>query len=135
MRVVLALIAVLAASGPALADNPYAAAGISDPAHVTQFLARLKPAVAAGDRATVAAMVSYPLTVHAPGGTSRTYRSAAALLADYARVFTPEVKAAVAAARPDDLFARDQGVMIGQGEVWMSEIRGAMKIITVNHLR
>jgi hypothetical protein len=47
MRVALALIALLATSGPVLADNPYAAAGISDPAHVTQFLARLKQAVAA----------------------------------------------------------------------------------------
>jgi len=120
-------------SGPVLADNPYAAAGISDPAHVTQFLARLKQAVAANDRSTVAAMVNYPLTVNSSGGRSMTYRDAAALRANYARVFTPEVRAAVAAAKADDLFTRDQGVMIGNGEVWMNEIRGSMKIITVNH--
>lgn len=117
-------------SGPVLADNPYAAAGISDPAHVTQFLARLKQAMAADDRAAVAAMVNYPITVQ-----SRTYRDAAALRANYARVFTPEVKAAVATARADDLFARDQGVMIGNGEIWMNEISGSMKIITINHMR
>ncbi len=64
MRVVLALIALLVTSGTVLADNPYAAAGISDPAHVTQFLARLKQAVAADDHAAVAAMVNYPLTVY-----------------------------------------------------------------------
>ena len=62
-----------------------------------------------------------------------TYRDAAALRANYARVFTPEVRAAVAAAKADDQFTRDQGVMIGNGEVWMNEIRGSMKIITVNH--
>ena len=50
-----------------------------------------------------------------------------------ARVFTPEVRAAVAAAKADDQFTLDQGVMIGNGEVWMNEIRGSMKIITVNH--
>ena len=38
MRVTLALIAIfVATSGPGLADNPYAAAGISNPTHVTQF--------------------------------------------------------------------------------------------------
>ena len=121
---------------PALAaDNPYAVAGISDPAHVTQFLARLKQAVASGDRAAVASMVDFPLTVHEVKGASKTYRDAAALRANYARVFTPEVVDAVAAAKPDDLFARDQGVMIGQGEIWMNEVQGTMKVITVNHTR
>jgi hypothetical protein len=136
MRLALALIAIfVATSGPGLADNPYAAAGISNPAHVTQFLARLKQAVAADDHATVAAMIKYPLTVYSSGGRPMTYRDAAALSANYGRVFTPEVRAAVAAAKADDLFARDQGVMIGNGEIWMNEIRGSMKIITVNHTR
>jgi hypothetical protein len=135
MRIAFALIAFLATAGPVLADNPYANAGISDPAHVTQFVARLKRAVAANDRAAVAAMVNYPLTVNAPGGRSMTYRNAAALSANYARVFTPEVKAAVAAAKADDLFSRDQGVMIGNGEIWMNERGGWVKIITVNHSR
>jgi hypothetical protein len=135
MRIAFALIAFLATAGPVLADNPYANAGISDPAHVTQFVARLKRAVAANDRAAVAAMVNYPLTVNAPGGRSITYRNAAALSANYARVFTPEVKAAVAAAKADDLFSRDQGVMIGNGEIWMNERGGWVKIITVNHSR
>ncbi len=131
MRVTLALIAIfVATSRPGLADNPYAAAGISNPAHVTQFLARLKEAVAADDHPTVAAMVKYPLTVYSSGGRRMTYRDAATLSANYARVFTPEVKAAVADGKTDDLFARDQGVMIGNGEIWMNEIRGSMKIVS-----
>lgn len=129
----------LAATGPALAndsgqlDNPYAAAGISDPAHVTQFLARLKQAMAAGDRAAVAAMVNYPLHVYAPGRGPTIYRNTATLRAGYAQVFTPEVTAAIAAATPGSLFIRDQGVMIGNGQVWMNEVHGAVKIITINH--
>ena len=137
MRVILVfLIAFLVTvSDAARADNPYAAAGISDPAKVTQFLARLKQAMATDDRAAIAAMVKYPLTVHPSTGRPATYRNAAALSANYARVFTPEVRAAVAAAKPDDLFARDQGVMIGNGEIWMNDIGGSMKIITINPIR
>lgn len=123
-------------SGPVLADNPYAAAGISDPAHVTQFVARLKQAVAADDRAAIAGMVNYPLRVNSAAGRPAFYRNAAALSVNYARVFTPDVKAAVAATKTDNLFARDLGVMIGdEGEIWMNEIGGSIKIITVNHTR
>ena len=92
-------------------------------------------AMTADDHAAIAAMVKYPLTVYSSAGRPATYRNAAALSANYTRVFTPEVKAAVAAAKPDDLFVRDQGVMIGNGEIWMNEIGGSMKIITVNHTR
>jgi hypothetical protein len=136
-RVILVLLIALfaGASDPARADNQYAVAGITNPAHVTQFLAGLKQAVATDDRAAIAAMVKYPLTVHSSAGRPATYRNAAALSANYTRVFTPEIKAAVAAAKPDDLFVRDQGVMIGNGEIWMNEIGGSMKIITVNHTR
>jgi hypothetical protein len=81
MRIAVALIGLLLTSGPVLADNPYANAGISDPAHVTQFVARLKQAVATDNRVAVAAMVNYPLTVNAPGGRSITYRNGAALSA------------------------------------------------------
>lgn len=116
-------------------DNPYAVAGISDPAHITQFLAGLKQALAAGDRMAVAAMINYPLHVYAPGRDPVIYRDAVTLRAGYARVFTPEVTAAVAAATSGSLFVRDQGVMIGNGQVWMNEIHGAVKIITINHTK
>jgi hypothetical protein len=93
MRVILVfLIALFAvASGPARADNPYAVAGISNPAQVTQFVAWLKQAVAADDRAAIAGMVNYPLRVNSATATGRPtfYRNAAALSANYARVFTP----------------------------------------------
>ena len=138
MRSFLVLIALLTAAGYALADNPdnpYAAAGISDPAHVTQFIARLQSAVAVGDRAAVVAMLDYPLRVYAPGRRLTTYYAAAALKANYAQVFTPEVVAAIATATPDNLFVRDQGVMVGNGEVWMREVHGAMRIIAINHTR
>jgi hypothetical protein len=60
MRVTLGFLIALfvAASGLARADNPYAVVGISNPAHVTQFLARLKQAMAADDHAAVAAMLA-----------------------------------------------------------------------------
>ena len=131
----LAVIALLASASPALADNPYEVAGISNPAHVPQFLNQLKRAMAADNRAAVAAMVQYPLTIILPSGRRKTYSDPASLTADYATVFTPDVVSAVASAQVGNLFVRDQGVMIGQGEIWMNQVGGRMKIITVNHTR
>jgi hypothetical protein len=79
MRVILVLLIAffVTVSSAARADNPYAAAGISDLAQVTQFLARLKRAMAADDRAAITAMVKYPLTVHPATGRPAIYRNAA----------------------------------------------------------
>jgi len=125
----------MAMSSPALADNPYAAAGISDPAHVTQFLARLKHAMAGGDRATVVAMVNYPpaslctrrALQNLPQRHGPARRLRAGVHAGYRE--SRRQRQARRSVRPD------QGVMIGQGEIWMNEIAGSMKIITVNHVR
>jgi hypothetical protein len=78
-------------------------------------------------------MVNYPLRVNSAAGRPTFYRNAAALSANYARVFTPDIKEAVAATKPDNLFARDLGITIGNGEIWMNEFGGSIKIITINH--
>lgn len=122
----------LLAAAPARADNPYSAAGITDPAVVTGFVAALKRAVAAGDEPAVAAAMSYPLKVYRQPGKPQTFRSRADVLAHYHDIMTPGVQAAIRATPTDHLFARDQGVMIGHGEVWMNQVHGRMKITSIN---
>ena len=115
------------------AGNPYAAAGILNPTDVAQFLVRLKDAVARRNMMVLMRMIEYPLKVYDPVMGSRTYRNSSALRSHYAQVFTPEVVEAITAAQPGKLFSRDQGVMLGSGEVWMTERNGVMKVITINH--
>jgi hypothetical protein len=55
-------------------------------------------------------------------------------------VFTPKVKRAVLAQRPDRLFVRDLGAMVGDGELWFRETcpnaacspPGPVRIVAVN---
>ena len=68
-----------------------------------------------------------------------TFASAADLLAHYERVFTTKVTAAIERQSYALLFARDQGVMIGDGEVWFNGVcddqacqRPIVRIIAVN---
>ena len=96
------------------------------------FLAALQAAVARGDKAKVATMISYPLLVN--GKNSRTrITTAAQFLSRYDSIFDEQARQAIARQSAKCLFGNYQGAMIGDGEVWFNEqANGAMKIITVN---
>ena len=102
------------------------------------FFAELQAAVAAGDRDALAAMIGYPLSVVIDGSTV-TVASRPDFVTRFDRIFTAQVVAAIETQTYATLFARDQGVMIGSGEVWFSGICGetacrlpAVKIIGIN---
>ena len=129
--VVLLLAACLAM--PAAVAGRYSVAGIDDEAKVTQFLAALKDAVAKGQRERVVALVALPLRVNT--GKHHTYlRTQKALLSAYDRVFDAEVRKALAAQRPGELFANYQGVMVGDGQIWFGLPAGTseLRVLTVN---
>ena len=100
------------------ADNRVTSSFRSLPANdYSSFLARLQSAIRANDRNAVIGLVSFPLRVNATGGV-RLYRDAGAVRRDYSRIFTSKVIRAILDQRADQLFTRDQGTMIGDGEVW-----------------
>jgi len=84
-------------------------------------LGELQSAVRSDDRDAVIRLIRFPLRVNA-GGKSRVYRDAQAVRVDYDRIFTRRVAEAILAQRADKLFSRDQGVMIGNGQVWFDHI-------------
>ncbi|WP_380179496.1 hypothetical protein [Kalamiella sp. sgz302252] len=86
------------------------------------FLTDLQKAVAAKDKAKVAAMASYPLKVGLKG-KEKTFRNPAALKKGYDSVFTPELSKIILEQKYEDLFARDRGVMVGDsGQLWFSGV-------------
>jgi hypothetical protein len=85
------------------------------------FLAALKEAVSARDKAAVAAMVAYPFETTI-AGEPVTLSSADDFALRHDQLFTPAVVAAVEKQTYGTLFANAEGVMIGDGEVWFSGI-------------
>jgi hypothetical protein len=77
------------------------------------FLADLQQAVGDDDQQAVSEMIQYPLRT-----THMTIKTPAQFLRNYDAIFNDGVKAAVASQSADNLFYRDQGVMIGNGEIW-----------------
>jgi len=144
MRGAILLLGLLLLAGPAAqasdctgtpeeceVDSRLDMAGIERPEEARAFLRDLKQAAAADDRERLAGMVRYPLRVYGPG-EPHTYGTAAALLADFGKVFTPGVKSAIADATYGSLFIRDQGAMIGDGEIWFEGNDGKILIKTIN---
>jgi hypothetical protein len=85
------------------------------------FFDRLQQAVAAGDKNAVADMISYPIAVHR-AGKETTLRSKRDFIARYQSIFTPQLVDIVARQKYAMLFVRDQGAMIGNGEIWFSGV-------------
>src|SRR5690606_13007889 len=97
------------------------------------FFDALKKAVAADDKAAVAAMVDYPFQARINGKAVKL-RDKAHFIADYDKIVTAKIKEAVARQTYATLFANWQGVMIGDGEVWFSGVGdgNAIKITAIN---
>lgn len=81
------------------------------------FLTQLQTAVRKDDRGAVIKLIALPLRVNS-NGKSQVYRNAASVRADFDEIFTPQVRQAILNQKFNRLFGRDQGLMIGDGQVW-----------------
>lgn len=88
------------------------------------FLGQLQRASQAGDRAAIAAMVRYPITISI-GGLRIPFADAAAFLARYDDIFNPALRDAIARA------SVSAGSVIGANEVVVSEVNGALRITAI----
>jgi len=119
------VLAIMAITTPALAQREGINALIDDllgdHLKYERVIDALKTAVVAHDAAGVAALVRYPIRVAVKGRKVRI-ASAAAFIANYRDIVTPEIASAVTGTRYEDLFVRDQGVMFGSGQVWIGRV-------------
>ncbi|MEO8548158.1 MAG: hypothetical protein ABI422_07310 [Sphingomicrobium sp.] len=111
----------IAAARAQTADVQAATDRVLKDASYATFLKRLQAAVRTNDRSAVIKLVSFPLRVNS-NGRSRLYPDARSVRANYDRIFTPKVTQAILGQQFDRLFGRDQGLMIGDGEIWFDHI-------------
>lgn len=98
------------------------------------FFSKLQKAIASNDKAAVSAMVDYPFVAHSKG-KGVMIKDAKQFVAQYDKLITPKVKAAVDKQTYATLFTNWQGVMIGRGEIWFSGMGDGLKvkIYTINN--
>ena len=95
----------------------YGAIGVRDAETLHRNSQAFWRAVQRDDRRTAARLIRYPIRVDTTAGLRR-YTAAEQLLADYELIFTAGFRAAIAQGLPRNMFVRDQGAMLGHGQVW-----------------
>jgi hypothetical protein len=116
-------------SGSMQFGHLYDAAGVTDDEVVNKAAGTFRNAVIHNQRDIVAKMMIYPFETNVNGKRTKI-ASAQAFLAHYDGIFTPAFRATIAGDIPRLMFARDQGVMLGGGEVWFDP---SGKVITLNN--
>lgn len=118
--------------GKVLSTGKYSSAGIGDDEAVEHWVKVLKQAVADDHREQIASMVLYPLRVNSDKGKHFEIPDQTAFFKSYNDIFTPKVKQAVLSEGDTDFFAKGEGVMLGQGELWFSLYDGKLLIKAIN---
>lgn len=120
------LLSVLAASMPVRADTrlgdgcDLAVLGVKSRADFLRFDSAFSTALEQQDASALALLVHFPLRLNHADGSRVSLDNAAALQSHFAQAFGPAVRAAVAKQKPEALFCNADGVMYGDGEVWVN---------------
>ncbi len=101
-----------------------AGAGHAQVPAVEAFLVELQRATQAGDRAAIAAMLQYPITISIDG-LRVPFAEAAAFLERYDDIFNPALRDAIARA------SVSAGGVIGANEIRLSEVNGQLRIVSI----
>ncbi len=101
------------------------------------LVAELQEAVRTDDKAWLAAHLHFPVRYY--GRKDELIRSKAWFNKHYAIVIGPELKAAILAQDPEDIFENWQGIMVGAGSrnIWLrnfgADTEPKYEIITINN--
>ncbi len=94
---------------------------LGDSARYGEAFEAIQAAVEAGEAAVVADWVSYPITVR-EGGDEVTIEGPEDFIAQYDQIVTDAISQVVVSQNYQDLFVNADGVMFGNGEVWLNGI-------------
>jgi hypothetical protein len=101
-----------------------------DPLEAYYAYRRVKAAFRSGDVELLAWVAHYPMVV--TGKAKRTIRNRDQLIAAKDTVMDPRIREVVAKSTFETLFVRDKGMMLGQGEVWITHDRSGFGLGVIN---
>ena len=106
-------------------ENRYLLGGVDNAAEFEKTFSALQAALTANDRGKVADLVLYPLRVNgwlgdAAGKTTVQFSTPPEVVENFDDIFTSQIKEAIIKQKAEKMFVNWQGVMVGNGEVWLS---------------
>lgn len=105
--------------------------GISKKDELLKVFDGIKSAALSKDSIAIEKYILFPLVVNSKP-KRKPLKNKEELQKDFAKVFTSKVLKVIELQKFESLFCRDQGVMIGDGEVWINESQGKIGIAVIN---
>lgn len=96
-----------------------------------KYLKELKIAAETKNSKKIAKYINFPLRVNT-SPKPLFIKNKSQFNKKFNLIFTPGVLKAIQKTAPEDIFCRDQGAMMGNGEVWIREIKGKIGINSIN---
>jgi hypothetical protein len=126
VKLILAMVALLGLTVPTLAQSDAEVDARIDSVLGDHLLYReafdaIQADIAADDAEAFAAWVSYPIKVVADG-EEMTIGTAEQFVEHFDNIVTEEIAAVITEQKWQDLFVNYQGVMLGDGQVWLNGI-------------
>jgi len=110
--------------------------GVADKSEFLRFDSALRSALDKQDAAALALLVQFPLALNYADGGRVTLNNGAALQKQFADAFSPALREIISQQKPEALFCKADGVMYGNGEIWVDRVgKGKaqqFRIIAVN---
>lgn len=105
-------------------------AGFDEKESFLKFFPSLKEAVKSKDPKKMSPLMLYPLKVN--GKTTIKIKDAQEFERKFKNLFTEKIITVISNQKIEDLFCQYQGVMFGDGEVWVQKINGKLGISAIS---
>ncbi|MCT4613087.1 MAG: hypothetical protein N4A47_06940 [Clostridia bacterium] len=114
-------------------ENKYLVAGIEDSASFENTFKAIKEVIKEDNSEELEKYIIYPLIVHDNGKTIEI-EDKEMFVNKYEEIVTNKIKESIINQKEEDLFVNYQGVMVGNGEVWLGALEDQSKygIIVIN---
>ena len=104
--------------------------GLNSKEPFLSFFDQLKTASAKKDKRSLSGMILYPMRVN--GKVAKIIRTPADFSKSFDSLFTSKVQSVIERQQLNKLFCRDQGIMYGDGEIWVGISSGKVGIKSLN---
>jgi hypothetical protein len=113
-----------------IASERYAAAGISSDVEADEFIMRLKFLAREDDAASIAGVISYPVTVVINRKRTQV-RDAEMFVKFYGQIFNTKVTDALLMQALGDIKADSKGLIIGSGKIRIAPVDGVLMVTEI----
>lgn len=117
-----------------IGSGRYYVAGFNNDKDVEVFAQNVWKAIIDTNKEKLASMVAYPINVHI-GRKNVKVKNKSSFIQNYDQIFYKDFYEKVKRSIPHNMFVRDMGVMLGDGEIWIGLRDKGIYVVAINNAK